>query len=55
MDLEKQWCEVMKEIIENAEKVFWKAKVKRNAKRNSWWNDTIRTILQDKKKAWKRF
>jgi hypothetical protein len=37
MDLEEQWCEVKKEIIENAEKVCGKAKVKRNAKRTSWW------------------
>jgi hypothetical protein len=55
MDLEKQCCEVKKEIIENAEKVCWKAKVKRNAKRTSWWNDTVKTIVEDKKKSWKRF
>jgi hypothetical protein len=29
--------------------------VKRNAKRTNWWNDTVKTTVEDKKKAWKRF
>jgi hypothetical protein len=29
--------------------------VKRNTKRTSWWNDTMKTIIEDKKKACKRF
>jgi hypothetical protein len=29
--------------------------VKRNAKRTSWWNDKVKTVVEDKKKAWKRF
>jgi hypothetical protein len=29
--------------------------VKRNAKRTSRWNDTVKTIVEDKNKAWTRF
>jgi hypothetical protein len=34
MNVEEKWCEVKKEITENAEKVCGKAKVKRNAKKD---------------------
>ena len=53
-DVELKWQLFKKILLETSEEICGKKKVGPMCKNTKWWNEQVKTIVKEKKRAWKR-
>lgn len=53
--MEDRWAILKQTLIEESEKICGKSKVDTNRKRTRWWSEEVKSVVREKKLAWKKY